>query len=389
MSRRFDSLQATPGNAFEWDPDQIREELQRYAVLRAVYSRRQVHESLVACFADHLNVAVSRRRVAQLAPHYFREAIRPHVLGRFRDLIAATARSPAMLEYLDGADNALREPGDRPQENYARELLELHTLGVHGGYSQRDVMEAARCLTGWTVRQGWRKGAVEFRPEWHDDGEKQVLGVRIPAGGGAADLDRLIDVVVDHPSTARHVATRLVRWFVADPAPADAVGRAQAAFVASGGDLRPTVRAVLTDPALQAAPPRLKRPFRLVVSALRALACETHASPALLTALERMGQRPHAHPTPEGYPLEAHPWHGSLPWRWQLARRLVDGGLGVVPWGALRRAVGEGPERWFAHLCGRAPTAAELAPIRRLGAEGGSPRDVVALWLSAPAFQVH
>ncbi|MEM6931322.1 MAG: DUF1800 family protein, partial [Myxococcota bacterium] len=130
MARRFDSLEASPGDAREWEDATLREELQRYAVLRAVHSRRQVHESLVAFFSDHLNVSVHKPGVPALAPHYVREVIRPHTLGNFGDLLRASARSPAMLVYLDGADNALREPGDVPQENYARELLELHALGV-------------------------------------------------------------------------------------------------------------------------------------------------------------------------------------------------------------------------------------------------------------------
>lgn len=387
MARRFDSLRASPGNAFEWEDTTIREELQRHAVLMAVHSRRQVYESMVALWTDHLNVSVHKGDVAQLAPHYLREVIRPHALGSFRALIRASALSPAMLTYLDGADNALRDPGDQPQENYARELLELHTLGVHGGYTQRDVMEAARCLTGWTIRERWRRGAVEFHPEWHDDGEKRVLGVTIPAGGGPEDLERLLDVVVAHPSTARSVAVRLLRWFVADAPTEEVVESVASTFTATGGDIAATVRAVLTHEVLMTAPLRLKRPFRFVVSGLRALGAITQAEAPLIELLSRMGQAPHAHPTPDGYPLEAHPWRGTMLWRWRFARDLTVGRT-QVPWRALVDRLGREPATWFQHLVGRSPTPAEIEPVRAFVAGGDAPREAVSLLLGSPAFQV-
>lgn len=388
MARRFDALYASPGNAQEWEPETIREQLQRHALLRAVHSRRQLYESMVAMWTDHLNVAVTKTGVAQLAPHYLRTVIRAHALGSFRDLIRASALSPAMLVYLDGADNALKEPGDAPQENYARELLELHTLGVHGGYGQADVMEAARCLTGWTVRTGWQKGRVEFHPEWHDDGAKSVLGVTIPAHGGEGDLDRLIDIAVEHPSTARYVAERMVRWFVSDEPDPDAVSDAARTFAETGGDLKATVRTVLHSDAFSVAPLRLKRPFRFVVSALRSLGAVTQAEAPLIELLQRMGQAPHEHPTPDGYPLEPHPWRGSLPWRWRFATTL-EAGETSVPWEALEAALGDDPEAWFRHLIGRRPGASELAPVLAFMDGGGSARQAVSLLLSSPAFQVH
>lgn len=390
MSRRFDSLAASPGDAAEWEDDTLRRELQRYAVLRAVHSRRQVHESLVAFFSDHLNVSVHKPGVPRYAPHYVTKVLRPHVLGNFADLLRASALSPAMLVYLDGADNALREVGDVPQENYARELLELHALGVRGGYEQRDVMEAARCLTGFVVQERLLagRGQVRFVADWHDDGAKTVLGQTIPPGLGEDDLDRLIALVVAHPSTAQHLATRLVRWFVADPPTADLVNRTARTFSETSGDLRSTVRTVLTAPELQSAPSRLKRPFRFVVSTLRALGAVTQAPPPILTALDRMGQGPHGHPTPDGYPFEAHPWLGSLYWRWAFVRDLDHPGT-QLPRSALASALGDDPEAWFRHLVGRRPTEPELAPVVAARAAGASIREVGALLLSSPAFQIH
>src|SRR6201999_1807284 len=136
-----------------------------------------------------------------------------------------SATSPAMLVYLDGKENKKASPSDVPNENYARELLELHTLGVDGGYTQTDVYEAARCLTGWRLRTRWRKGTVYFEKSLHDDGEKLVLGQRIPAGGGEADVDRLVEIACSHPATAKHIATKLVRRLVADEPPASLIAR--------------------------------------------------------------------------------------------------------------------------------------------------------------------
>ncbi|MEM6931781.1 MAG: DUF1800 family protein, partial [Myxococcota bacterium] len=265
-----------------------------------------------------------------------------------------------------------------------------HALGVHGGFDQRDVMEAARALTGFVVRerllQG--RGSVAFEPDWHDDGAKTVLGSLIAAGGGEGDLDALIDIVVTHPSTARHLATRLVQWFVGDPAPSGLVDSAARRFVDTGGDIRATVRAILHSEAVLTAPLRLKRPFRFVVSALRGLGAVTQVRPPLLTALERMGQAPHAHPTPDGYPFEPHPWRGSLFWRFAFARQIDQPGT-QVPWAALRASLGDDPGAWFAHLVGRRPTAAEGAPLSRALASELPRRETVALILSSPAFQVY
>src|SRR5262249_11611084 len=194
----------------------LRREITRHTLLRAVYSRRQLFEVMVGFWTDHLNINLEKGDCIYLKPADDRLVIRTHALGRFRDLIRASATSPAMLVYLDGKENKKAGPNDIPNENYARELLELHTLGVHGGYTQKDVLEVARCLTGWRLRTKWRKGTVYFDPHWHDNGEKSVLGHGIPAGGGPADLEQVIDMVCRHPSTARYVATKLVRRFVSE-----------------------------------------------------------------------------------------------------------------------------------------------------------------------------
>ncbi len=218
-ARRFESLHASVGELFEYRKRVVCEELTRATLLRAVYSKRQLLEVMVRFWSDHLNIDIGKGACAHLKAADDRLVIRRHALGKFRALIGASARSPAMLVYLDGVQNQKRTPAEVPNENYGRELLELHTLGVEGGYTQGDVMEAARCLTGWRVRLKWRKGQVVFDPRAHDDGGKVVLGQSIPAGGGAQDLERLLDIVCSHPSTARHISRKLCRRFVCDPPP--------------------------------------------------------------------------------------------------------------------------------------------------------------------------
>ena len=207
--------------------------------------------------------------------------IRAHALGNFRELVKASALSPAMLIYLDGHDNKVVDPEDKPNENYARELMELHTLGVDGGYTQNDVMEVARCLSGWTYTHqpfGFKPAHVEFDAARHDDGEKTVLGHAIPAGGGTQDLERVLDIVCAHPSTARYLAMKLCRWFISDPPPDVAVETVARAFTSSQGDITTTLRTMFATEEFRMARGNLfKRPWRFVVSSLRFTDAKTNA----------------------------------------------------------------------------------------------------------------
>ena len=383
---RLEALAQPVGELYEWKPEVLLRELSSAALLRAVGSRWQLREVMVELWSDHLNIDASKGECAWLKAADDREVIRRHALGRFRDLIAASALSPAMLWYLDGRTNRRANASERPNENYARELLELHTLGVDGGYSQTDVMEAARCLTGWTARDRhrFRKGRVEFDPALHDDGEKHVLGRRIPAGGGARDLETLLDVTTSHPATARHVATKLCRRFISDVPPAGAVDTVAAAFRTSGGDIPATLRALLATTAFRAPASRrakLKRPFQLVASALRTTGARTDGGAPLLEALRSMGHAPFQYPTPEGAPDVGPAWTGTLLWRWQLAMRLAEGTVPgtSVDVAALTSRAG-GPDALAAHLLGRLPYPAERAALT------ARPRPL-ALLLASPAFQ--
>ncbi|HYY56684.1 MAG TPA: DUF1800 domain-containing protein, partial [Pyrinomonadaceae bacterium] len=329
-------------------PQRIITELQAARIMRAVYSERQLQEVLVDFWSNHFNVFAGKGADRWLLVAYDRDTIRPHTLGKFYDLLLATAQSPAMLFYLDnfqsvspnargrgpggqrrrrglfldqplrgGARNrpvglnpnsGAQRPGaaaaqsmpqatqqqqqqpsarqQRPRrginENYARELMELHTLGVDGGYTQRDVQEVARCFTGWTIAnpRGFRNmsaggdeaGTFYFNPRLHDDGEKLVLGHRIPAGGGMRDGLMVLDILARHPSTAKLVATKLARRFVMDEPTPQLVARISAVFTRSGGDIRETLRDLFASkefnsPASYRA--KIKTPFELAISAVR------------------------------------------------------------------------------------------------------------------------
>jgi uncharacterized protein (DUF1800 family) len=290
-----------------------------------------------------------------------------------------------MLWYLDGRDNRKASPEDQPNENYARELLELHTLGVNGGYTQRDVMEVARCLTGWTVigDDAWfGRGKVEFHSEWHDNGEKVVLGQKIPAGHGKRDLDHVLSIVSTHPSTARYIGLKLARKFVDTEPPEEAVNAAANAFDSSNGDIPKTLRALFaTQSFREARGNKFKRPFRFLASALRASAADTGNGDVILDYATRMGHVPFQYPTPDGYPEEAAPWMGTLMWRWHFADKLARNDVAGtnVDWATLRDSAG-GRDQLAAHVLGRKPTAAEQQLMNQSGCGP-------AALLASPAFQ--
>ncbi|MGA9995829.1 MAG: DUF1800 domain-containing protein [Pyrinomonadaceae bacterium] len=357
-------------------PQLIVGELQASRILRAVYSERQLQEVMVDFWTNHFNVFAGKGADKWLLTSYDRDTIRPHTLGKFEDLLLATAQSPAMLFYLDNfqsvSPNAqvgggrfgqrpvnprramiiqemMRERGinvnpnrvprqqqgaQNPQqaklpkqmkrginENYARELMELHTLGVDGGYTQKDVQEVARCFTGWTIfnpRGGMalngvneKAGTFYFNARLHDDGEKIVLGHKIPAGGGVNDGLMVLDILAHQPATAKHLATKLAQRFVSDnPSPA-LVERVAAVYMQSDGDIRETLRAIFNSPEFYSAESyraKIKQPFELTVSAIRALGGETNGGLGLQQWINKMGQPLYGYQTPNGYADVAEAW---------------------------------------------------------------------------------
>jgi len=397
-ARQFETLGEPLGELFEYQPEFLENELVRATLLRAVLSERQLFEVMIQFWSDHFNIDPSKGECKWLKVADDRDVIRKHAMGKFPELLRASALSPAMLWYLDGRVNRRAKLADKPNENYARELLELHTLGVHGGYTQRDVMEVARCLTGWTVRSREKPafsglGKVEFNPDLHDFGEKRFLGETIAAGpadaskdaretSGRHELERVLEIVTSHPETARHISTKLCRHFIADDPPSGAIGLVAETFSSSNGDIRATLRALFsTEEFRRCRGTKFKRPFNFLVSALRTTAAETNAGMPLVDYLKRMGHAPFHYPTPDGYPEKAAPWMGTLLWRWNFGlavaqNRIKGTRLDVAQ---LRTRAG-GDETLMAHLLGRKPTPEEYQAYKDSGAG-------LALLLASPAFQ--
>jgi uncharacterized protein (DUF1800 family) len=337
-------------------------ELTGQKVLRAIYSERQLQEVLVDFWFNHFNVFAGKGQTRVFMTSYERDVIRPDALGRFRDLLGATAKSPAMLFYLDNwmssdpnaappgrgrggagqgrmaagrAGVAGTGPAQPPQqmrrglnENYARELLELHTLGVDGGYTQQDVTEIARAFTGWTIDRPQSGGSYRFDDRRHVKGTKRILGQEIKAGG-ERDGEAVLDLLARHPSTARFIATKLARRFVADDPPASLVDRAAKRFTDTDGDIREVVRTILTSPeffAPEARRAKVKTPFEFVISALRASHASVNDARAIVAALRDLGMPPYLCQPPTGYADTADSWvnTGALLGRMNYAMQMVN-----------------------------------------------------------------
>ena len=397
-------------------------ELASQKVLRATYSEQQLEEVLVDFWFNHFNVDARKGPTRFMLTEYEREAIRPHVLGHFRDLLGATAHSPAMLFYLDNwqsADpsrphldrvtpqargqfgNRLRQrrpAGQQPRttlpngqpaqqrqrptglnENYGRELLELHTLGVDGGYTQKDVTEVARAFTGWTIDQPRAGGGFRFAPALHDDGEKVVLGHRIKAGGGESDGEAVLDIVAAHPSTARFISTKLARRFVGDTPPPSLVARMANTFERTKGDLRAVMSTLLSskefrEPSAEAV--KVKTPFEFVVSALRITGADVQDARPVFRAVQQLGMPLYQCQPPTGYVDRADSWvnTGALVGRMNIALALADNRLPGVRITA--------PDDALTLLGGHVSDA-----TRNTIAKAQTPAQSVALALGSPEFQ--
>ena len=317
LSMDANELEGISNQLFEnYDREKVPNELRQATLLRQLYTKRQLYEIMVEFWSDHFNIFIEKGNGFFLKTVDDREVIRKHALGSFRDLVWASAHSPAMLIYLDNQANEK----SHPNENYARELMELHTLGVDGGYSQQDVMELARCLTGWTVKEHFWLGDFVFNEDLHDAGEKKVLELTIQLAG-QSEAEQIIEHLVAHPSTARFISTKLARRFIADGPPHELIEKATQTFLSTQGDIKSVLRVILLD-GLPLAQPKYKRPANFILSALRMLNVETDAV-ALHDYLLRMGQLYFNWPTPDGYPDHGTAWQSNLMPRWQFAFELI------------------------------------------------------------------
>jgi hypothetical protein len=300
----------------DYDRESVPNELRQATLMRQLYSKRQLYELMVEFWSDHFNIYIEKGSCFYLKTVDDREVIRKHALGSFRDLVWTSAHSPAMMIYLDNQANEK----SAPNENYARELMELHTLGVDGGYTQQDVMELARCLTGWAVKDHFWLGDFVFKEDVHDTGTKHVLGMTIP-NAGIKEAEQVIEMLVTDPGTARFIATKLTRRFIADEPPQEIVEKAAQTFLNTNGDIKSVLRVILLN-GLPLAQPKYKRPANFVLSALRMTNAETNGV-AIQEHLLRMGQFYFNWPTPDGYPDRSESWQGNLMPRWQFAFELL------------------------------------------------------------------
>jgi uncharacterized protein (DUF1800 family) len=320
-------------------------DLNEAKLYRAIYSNRQLEEQMADFWFNHFNVYIDKGADRIFTSTYERDAIRPHVFGKFRDLLEPTAQSPAMLFYLDNWQSVSSELGQRDiqraklrvkakqarglNENYARELMELHTLGVDGGYTQHDINEVARCFTGWTINQPNRGGESVYNDRVHDKGEKTVLGVKIPAGGGRQDAERVLDILARHPSTARFISTKLAKKFVADDPPPALIDRMVKTFHDTDGDIRAVMSTMLdskeffSEGAFQA---KVKTPLELIVSAVRASDAQVDFAIPLATQIAQLGEPLYRKIEPTGYSSANSEWVNSaaLLARMNFALTLTD-----------------------------------------------------------------
>jgi uncharacterized protein (DUF1800 family) len=312
-------------------------------LLRAIYSDRQLEEVMTDFWFNHFNVFIGKGPDRYMINAYEREVIRPHALGKFKDLLEATAKSPAMLFYLDnwqsvGPDSDLARYGPqrrmgrrgrfmnfpRPQqqaknrpsglnENYAREIMELHTLGVDGGYTQKDVTELAKVLTGWSIEQPQMGGSFRFNERAHEPGAKYVLGHKI-GEHGEKEGEEMLEILAHHPSTAKFISRKLAMRFVSDNPPQSLINRMAETFQKKDGDIREVLRTMFRSPEFWAADAyraKMKTPFEFVVSAVRVSGADIQDALPLVATLNRMGMPLYGMQPPTGYSMKAEAWVNS------------------------------------------------------------------------------
>jgi uncharacterized protein (DUF1800 family) len=329
IATRFPSLALDGTGLFQQNQPALGNELAEATLYRAAFSRRQLYERMVHFWTDHFTIYYPKVNYLKILDD--REVIRRHALGKFHDMLRASAHSPAMLEYLDNTRSSARSVN----QNYAREIMELHTLGVDGGYTQDDVEEVTRCLTGWTI-QG--RGLFRFDPSRHDFTQKSVLGNTIPSmptSAGAAGIqsgEMVLDILLAHPSTARFISFKMIRWLLQYEPPPALVDKVAATFTRTGGDIPSMIRDILTPANLMAAPAKYKQPYQLVLSGLRAARPSgTNFSAISGGQLRILGQSLFQWEDPDGWPDHVDWWSGLILQRWNFCNFLASQAAGNTP----------------------------------------------------------
>lgn len=301
-------------------------ELLDTTLLRAIYSRKQLYARMVEFWHDHFNLDSNVLYGGYFQAIKDRDVIRPYALGNFGDLLVSAATNSGMLTYLTNVTNTW----ELPNENFARELMELHTLGVNGGYTQNDVINVSRAFTGWSMQRAndpVNGGAFWFNELYHDYDEKRVLGHDFPAGRGIEDGLEVLQIVAEHPATATHIARKLCKWFLEENPRESVVQYAALRFRQTRGDIKAVLRAILTPANLYAAAPKLKRPFHLVVSGARAVQ-PTIADPWFLrAATKECGHPVFEWGPPNGFPDTIQYWGGAQMARWNYGCTLGENAI--------------------------------------------------------------
>lgn len=388
-------------------PQQVpNSELMENKIYRAIYSTHQLEEVLVDFWLNHFNVFNGKGQVRMMLTTYERDAIRPHVLGRFKDMLSATARHPAMLMYLDNFQSQvprddfmppalpngapIRRPGIN--ENYGREIMELHTLGVDGGYTQDDVIAVARAFTGWTIFDPQKLGEFQFNPAMHDRKEKVVLGKTLPAGRGEQDGIEVIDILVHHPSTAKFISRKLAQRFVADDPPQTLIDRMAATFTKTDGDIRAVLQTMFSSVEFSsegAFQSKLKSPLEVVIGAVRALNAEVTDALPLAQRIGELGQPLYGKVEPTGYPNTGESWASTagILGRINFATSLSAGQVPGVK-ADMARFNFKTPAVVASEILNMPPSAVTLEAMQK-GIEGkeATPSMLTTLVLASPEFQ--
>jgi len=395
----YNTLTLTPDQFVGLNLGNVSSQLIKATLVRAVFSTRQLYERLVEFWSDHFNIWLQQDGVTLLKTVDDRDVIRANALGNFGTMLRASAHSPAMSEYLNNNTNTV----GAPNENYARELMELHTLGVDGGYTQADVREVARCFTGWGYYRG-TSGTLSYTFRYqsalHDTGQKVVLGQVIPARSSAAgiqDGEDVINILLNHPSTGQFIGRKLLERFWGENPPQALVNAVAQTFQVSGGDIKSMVKVVFGLIASSPPPLKYKRPFHLLVSSLRALSAATNNPASLQTPLVSAGHIPFGWSPPDGYPDSLAYWAGGMLPRWNFGASLMNNEYSLVTVSESAFLAGATTPQQIVDridevIFARRMTSVDKAQI--LSYLGSNPstttkREALGLAVAAPGFQWH